>query len=58
MFNLPTLLILLPLLGCLFVMFSRRDADNAYHISLLTIGSGLALILRVAKRQYNFFIWR
>ncbi len=47
MFNLPTLLILLPLLGCLFVMFSRRDADNAYHISLLTIGSGLALILRL-----------
>lgn len=47
MFSLPILLLLLPLLGCLFVMFSRRNANNAYHISILTLSSGLILILRL-----------
>lgn len=47
MFNLLILLLLLPLLGCLFIMFSRRNANNAYHISFLTLGSGLILILRL-----------
>lgn len=47
MFNLPILLLLLPILGCFFVMTARKDAENAYHISLLTVGSGIFVILRL-----------
>ena len=45
MFNLFMLLVFLPLLGYLFILFSRRNAHNAYHVSILTLVSGLVLLL-------------
>ena len=47
MFDLSMMLLLLPLLGCLFVLTSKKDDDNAYHVSLFTLSSGIFIILRL-----------
>lgn len=41
------LLMVIPLLGCLFVMFSKKNDNNAFHVTLFTLMSNLALIIRL-----------
>lgn len=47
MFNLSLMLLLLPLLGCLFVLTSQKKGNNAHHVTLFTLGSGIFIILRL-----------
>lgn len=41
------LLLVLPLLGCLFVLFSRRNDNNSFYVTLFTLFSNLAVIIRL-----------
>ena len=47
MSELLLILLLLPLLGCLFVLTSNKNGRNAYHVSLFTLGTGVFMILRI-----------
>ncbi len=47
MSDLLLILLLLPLLGCLFVLTSNKNGRNAYHVSLFTLGTGVFMILRI-----------
>lgn len=45
--NLLLLLMILPLLGGLFILTSRKNDNNAFHVTLYTLATGIALILRL-----------
>lgn len=41
------LLLVLPLLGCLFVLFSKKNDNNPFYVTLFTLFSNLAVIIRL-----------
>ncbi|MBR1601366.1 MAG: hypothetical protein IJ677_07285, partial [Alphaproteobacteria bacterium] len=41
------LLLLLPLLGCLFVLFAKKNDNNSFQVVLFTLLSNLAVIVRL-----------
>ncbi|MBO6290250.1 MAG: hypothetical protein IJ738_05215 [Alphaproteobacteria bacterium] len=47
MFNLSLMLWLLPLLGCLFVLSAQKKGNNAFHVTIFTLGAGVLIILRL-----------
>ena len=47
MSELVLILMLLPLIGCLFVLSAPDAKNNAYHVSLFTLITGIVIILRL-----------
>lgn len=47
MSNLLFILILLPLIGNIFALASRKDETNAYNVTLFTMGMGILIILKL-----------
>ena len=45
--NLLLLLLIIPLIGCLFILFSRKNADNAFMVALFTLSSNILLLLKL-----------
>lgn len=41
------LLLILPLLGCLFVLFAKKNDNNAFHVTLFTLLANVAVIVRM-----------
>jgi len=41
------LLLILPLLGCLFVLFAKKNDNNSFHVTLFALLSNLAVIVRM-----------
>ena len=41
------LLFVLPLFGCLFVLFAKKNDSNSFHVTLFTLLSNLAVIVRL-----------
>ena len=41
------LLLILPLLGCLFVLFAKKNDNNSFHVTLFTLLANLAVIVRM-----------
>lgn len=44
------LLLVLPLLGCLFVLFSKKNDNNSFHVMLFTLLANMAIIVRMLTR--------
>ncbi|MBQ8481698.1 MAG: hypothetical protein IJ532_04120 [Alphaproteobacteria bacterium] len=47
------LLLLLPLLGCLFVLFAKKNDNNSFHVVLFTLLSNLAIIVRLLTQIHR-----
>lgn len=47
MANLLLLLLVLPLLGCLFILTAKKNDNNAFHVSLFTLATLVAVVLRL-----------
>ena len=41
------LLFVLPLFGCLFVLFAKKNDNNSFHVTLFALLSNLAVIVRL-----------
>lgn len=47
MIDILPLLLILPLLGCLFVLFAKKNGNNAFHVTIFTLLANLFLIVRL-----------
>lgn len=64
MADLLLILMIIPLLGCLFVLFAKKSDVNAFYVALFTVISNMAVVLRLlpkvvhasedAVRSYTF----
>lgn len=41
------LLLVLPLLGCLFILFAKKNDNNSFHVMLFTLLTNMAIIVRM-----------
>lgn len=41
------LLLILPLLGCLFVLFAKKNDNNSFHVTVFTLLANVAVIIRM-----------
>ena len=51
--NVLLLLITVPLIGCLFVLFAKKDDQNAFYVTLLSLTANFAVVLRLLS-QMNY----
>lgn len=47
MYSMLFILVLLPLFGNIFALTSRQNESNAYNVTLLTMGTGILIILKL-----------
>lgn len=45
------LLILVPLIGCLFVLSAKKDDQNAFYVTLLSLTANFAVVLRLLSQM-------
>ena len=50
MADLLLILLIIPLLGCLFALFAKKNDANAFYVTIFTIVSNMAVLLRLLPK--------
>lgn len=53
MINLIHIMLVIPLIGCLFVLFSKRDKHNAMYVTLFTLFTNILIIIQALSTRYT-----